>query len=127
MLLMIKIFHYHIVLQYRLATHTLLLNVWNSKADKILKLNYIVKFVASAWANPNTFSANAWANSNTLLNLLQMHEHPQMHGQNASGMNARSIPKLMLIHNRMQIQLSNVNALSTLLNADKCECVVSNF
>ena len=30
--------------------------VWNSKAVKIIKLKYIVNFVANAWANSNTLS-----------------------------------------------------------------------
>ena len=38
-----------------LANHQSLL--WNSKADKILKLKFIVKFIANAWATSNT-----WAN-----------------------------------------------------------------
>ena len=34
--------------------------LWNSKADKIIKLKYIVNFVANAWATFKAFSnANA--------------------------------------------------------------------
>ena len=50
---------------------TVVATVWNSKADKMTKLKYIVKYVVNAWA---TFKA--WSN------LSQMHEQPSRYGQN---------------------------------------------
>ena len=82
--------------------------LWNSKADKILKLKFVVKFIVNAWANSNT-----WANLVQIHG--QMYGHPQMHGQPLSAwskccINAWSIP--------------NANAFKCKYIV-KCECIIS--
>ena len=67
--------------------------VWNSKADKILKLKHIVKFIANAWAIST--SLNAWS---------------KFH------INAWSIPNTNALSNANT--LSNANASSALFNAN---------